>query len=60
VRPLTRQLICATLKEIGRQFGGRHHTTVLHSINKIGQMRRSDEASNSTITQLMDVVATQT
>lgn len=38
------------LQEIGREFGGRHHTTVLHSINKIDRMRRSGAALNRTIT----------
>jgi chromosomal replication initiator protein len=57
---LVRQLTGASLQEIGRQFGGRHHTTVLHSIYKIEEMRRSDEALNTTITRLMDAVVRQT
>lgn len=28
----------ASLPEIGREFGGKHHTTVLHSVNKIGDL----------------------
>ena len=32
---LVKQLTSASLPEIGRQFGGKHHTTVLHSIHKI-------------------------
>jgi hypothetical protein len=35
------------------QFGGRHHTTVLYSINKIERMRQLDEELNGTITRLM-------
>jgi hypothetical protein len=31
---IARQLTGASLEEIGREFGGRHHTTVLHSVNK--------------------------
>jgi chromosomal replication initiator protein len=50
----------ASLQEIGRQFGGRHHTTVLHAINRIEEMRWSDEALNTTITRLMDAVVAQT
>jgi len=46
---IARQLTGATLQEIGREFGGRHHTTVLHSINRIEAMRRTDQALNSTI-----------
>ena len=44
------------MQEIGREFGGRHHTTVLHSINKIEEMRRSDKDLNRTITRLMDAL----
>ena len=57
---IARQVTGASLQEIGREFGGRHHTTVLHSINKIEQMRRSDEALNRTITQLMNAVVERT
>jgi chromosomal replication initiator protein len=49
---ITRQVTGATLKEIGQEFGGRHHSTALHSINKIEAMRRTDEALNHTIIRL--------
>jgi chromosomal replication initiator protein len=45
------------LCEIGHEFGGRHHTTVLHAINNIEAMSRSDEALNSAITRLVDAFA---
>jgi chromosomal replication initiator protein len=51
---LVKQLTQASLPEIGRQFGGKHHTTVLHSINKIDALRRSDKDLNRTINKLMD------
>jgi chromosomal replication initiator protein len=51
---LVKQLTSASLPEIGRQFGGKHHTTVLHSINKIDALRRSDKDLNRTINKLMD------
>jgi chromosomal replication initiator protein len=47
-------LTTASLQEIGRAFGGRHHTTVLHSINKIERLRSADNALNTTIRRLMD------
>jgi chromosomal replication initiator protein len=53
---IVKQLTTASLPEIGRQFGGKHHTTVLHSINKIEQLRRSDKDLNRTITRLMDAL----
>ena len=51
---LVKQLTSASLPEIGRQFGGKHHTTVLHSIHKIDSLRRSDKDLNRTINKLMD------
>ena len=51
---LVKQLTSASLPEIGRQFGGKHHTTVLHSINKIDNLRRSDKDLNKTINKLLD------
>ena len=53
---IVKQLTTASLPEIGRQFGGKHHTTVLHSINKIEDMRRSDKDLNRVITRLMDAL----
>jgi chromosomal replication initiator protein len=52
---LVKQLTSASLPEIGRQFGGKHHTTVLHSINKIESQRRSDKELNRTLTRLIDL-----
>jgi chromosomal replication initiator protein len=51
---LVKQLTSASLPEIGRQFGGKHHTTVLHSINKIETLRRVDKDLNKTINRLLD------
>ena len=51
---LVKQLTAASLPEIGRQFGGKHHTTVLHSINKIDNLRRTDKDLNRTINRLLD------
>jgi Bacterial dnaA protein helix-turn-helix len=53
---IARQLTGGSLQDLGRQFGGRHHTTVLHSIGKIEEMRCSDEALNCAITRLMEAV----
>src|SRR3954447_9007923 len=40
---LAKQMTEASLPEIGRQFGNKHHTTVMHSIAKIDEQRRSDK-----------------
>ncbi len=39
---LAKALTSRSLPEIGRRFGGRDHTTVLHSVRKIEQMIKDD------------------
>jgi chromosomal replication initiator protein len=51
---LVKELTDASLPEIGRAFGGKHHTTVIHSINKIEQMRAVDPELNRLLHNLMD------
>jgi chromosomal replication initiator protein len=40
---LCKQLTTASLPEIGRSFGGKHHSTVLHSIRKIEGLRKRED-----------------
>ncbi len=54
---LAKQMTEASLPEIGRQFGGKHHTTVMHSIAKIDEQRRTDKAMNSTIAKLTETLS---
>src|SRR5271154_2578836 len=49
---LAKNLTEASLPEIGRQFGGKHHTTVMHSVGKIDELRRTDKDLNQTINKL--------
>ena len=51
---MVKELTQASLPEIGRYFGGKHHTTVLHSVQKIDDLRQRDEVLNSLIHALMD------
>ncbi|HTS24721.1 MAG TPA: chromosomal replication initiator protein DnaA [Bryobacteraceae bacterium] len=51
---LVKELTEASLPEIGRAFGGKHHTTVIHSINKIEQTRSHDADLNRLLHSLMD------
>jgi chromosomal replication initiator protein len=51
---LVKELTDASLPEIGRAFGGKHHTTVLHSINKIETARHTDLELNRMLHSLMD------
>ena len=39
---LTKALTNASLPEIGKGFGGKHHSTVIHSVRKIDTMRKRD------------------
>jgi chromosomal replication initiator protein len=39
---LTKSLTAASLPEIGKEFGGKHHSTVIHSIRKIDDLRKQD------------------
>jgi hypothetical protein len=41
---LAKDLTPHSLPEIGREFGGRDHTTVLHAVRKIEALRRTDAA----------------
>jgi chromosomal replication initiator protein len=51
---LAKQMTEASLPEIGRQFGGKHHTTVMHSIGKIDEQRRTDKDLHRMLNKLQD------
>ncbi len=49
---LAKQLTPRSLPEIGRKFGGRDHTTVMHAIRRIEELRQTDAVLNGDIEQL--------
>jgi len=51
---LAKQMTEASLPEIGRQFGNKHHTTVMHSIAKIDDQRRTDKDLHRTLNKLQE------
>ena len=51
---LAKHLTEASLPEIGRQFGGKHHTTVLHSVEKIETLRKDDKDLNRLLNKLTE------
>lgn len=51
---LVKELTTASLPEIGRAFGGKHHTTVIHSIAVIQKRRGDDPELNRMLHSLMD------
>ncbi len=53
---LVKDLTHASLPEIGRAFGGKHHTTVLHSVQKIERPRQGDTDFNRLLHSLIDTL----
>jgi len=53
---LCKSLTNASLPEIGKSFGGKHHSTVIHSIRKVEDMRKKDTSFNSLITTLTESI----
>jgi chromosomal replication initiator protein len=51
---LCKSLTRASLPEIGRSFGGKHHSTVIHSIRKVDELRKKDADFNSLIGNLLE------
>ena len=51
---LCKALTHASLPEIGRSFGGKHHSTVIHSIRKVEELRKRDTDFNSLITNFLE------
>lgn len=53
---LIKELTQASLPEIGRAFAGKHHTTVLHSIQKIDKLRQKDPDLNRLLHSLNESI----
>ena len=49
---LSRELTDASLPKIGKQFGGRDHTTVIHATSKIARLIREDRSVYNLIQEL--------
>jgi chromosomal replication initiator protein len=49
---LIRELTSESFQEIGRHFGDRDHTTVMHAYRKIQLAQQSDAAIRTAVTQL--------
>ena len=46
---LAKQMTARSLPEIGRKFGGRDHTTVMHAIRKIEELMNQDSMFNDEV-----------
>src|SRR5213593_3764543 len=51
---LCKSLTHASLPEIGRSFGGKHHSTVIHSIRKIEELRKREPDFNSLMSTFLE------
>jgi len=51
---LCKSLTSASLPEIGRSFGGKHHSTVIHSIRKVEDLRQRDGDFNNLINSFLE------
>jgi chromosomal replication initiator protein len=51
---LCKALTHASLPEIGRSFGGKHHSTVIHSIKKVEALRKQDPSFNTILNSFIE------
>jgi chromosomal replication initiator protein len=51
---LCKMLTHASLPEIGKHFGGKHHSTVIHSIRKVEDLRKKDGDFNNLMTGFLE------
>ena len=51
---LSKNLTTASLPQIGKNFGGKHHSTVIYSIKKIETKRKNDSSFNDKISTFLD------
>lgn len=57
---LCKELTHHSLPEIGKAFGGRDHTTVMHAAKKINELRAYDDDIRTMYTNLMVILSDQT
>ena len=53
---LSKELTKSSLPEIGKKFGGKHHTTVIHSIRKIQNLRNENSEFNKEMNSLISFI----
>ena len=53
---LCKQMTRHSFPEIGREFGGKHHTTVMHSVEKIEKLKNEDRNFHRELKELTDSI----
>jgi chromosomal replication initiator protein len=56
---LAKKLTPRSLPEIGRRFGGRDHSTVLHAVRKIEELMKSDDRLAREVALLIRLIEQQ-
>jgi chromosomal replication initiator protein len=51
---LCKEILGNSFPDIGKAFGGKHHTTVMYAVQKVERQRRIDEDLNTVIHKLTD------
>jgi chromosomal replication initiator protein len=51
---ICKTLTNASLPEIGRSFGGKHHSTVIHSIRMIDKLKAADADFNTLVNSFVE------
>lgn len=54
---LAKTMTHQSLPEIGRRFGGRDHTTVLHAVRKMDALRKRDQKLDAEIVKVENLIA---
>ena len=53
---LCKRLTKHSFPEVGREYGGKHHTTVMHSVDKIDALVKDDKNFHRVISELIDTL----
>ena len=53
---LSKKLTTRSLPEIGRKFGGRDHTTVIHAVKKIEQLKSENSKFSEDINLITQII----
>ncbi len=53
---LCKRLTKHSFPEVGREYGGKHHTTVMHSVDKINALVKDDKNFHRVISELIDTL----
>ena len=53
---LAKSITSRSLPEIGRKFGGRDHTTVIHAVKKIDELKENDSKFDEDVNLITQMI----